>query len=69
MFKWPLLILVCSEQEVRLKQEIAEIEKDTGYKLRVLAQNYPVTPGLLYVLSSLPSSKFDFWIKTRFYCF
>ncbi|XP_023543502.1 thylakoid lumenal 15.0 kDa protein 2, chloroplastic-like [Cucurbita pepo subsp. pepo] len=33
-------------QELRLKQEIADIEKDTGYKLRVLAQNYPVTPGL-----------------------
>ncbi|XP_022962683.1 thylakoid lumenal 15.0 kDa protein 2, chloroplastic-like [Cucurbita moschata] len=33
-------------QEIRLKQEIADIEKDTGYKLRVLAQNYPVTPGL-----------------------
>ncbi|XP_050945084.1 thylakoid lumenal 15.0 kDa protein 2, chloroplastic [Cucumis melo] len=33
-------------QEIRLKQEIADIEKDTGYKLRVLAQNYPATPGL-----------------------
>lgn len=33
-------------QEKRLAQEIANIEKDTGYKLRVLAQNYPDTPGL-----------------------
>ncbi|XAR69133.1 hypothetical protein NMG60_11000613 [Bertholletia excelsa] len=33
-------------QEKRLAQEIADIEKDTGYKLRVLAQNYPQTPGL-----------------------
>ncbi|CAN0881169.1 Thylakoid lumenal 15.0 kDa protein 2, chloroplastic [Linum grandiflorum] len=33
-------------QEKRLAQEIAEIEKDTGFKLRVLAQNYPDTPGL-----------------------
>ncbi|PRQ43599.1 hypothetical protein RchiOBHm_Chr3g0470171 [Rosa chinensis] len=33
-------------QEKRLAQEIANIEKDTGFKLRVLAQNYPDTPGL-----------------------
>ncbi|KAL5742976.1 hypothetical protein ACOSP7_029708 [Xanthoceras sorbifolium] len=33
-------------QERRLAQEIANIEKDTGFKLRVLAQNYPETPGL-----------------------
>lgn len=46
------------KQEIRLKQEIADIEKDTGYKLRVLAQNYPVTPGLFHVLSSLSVSYF-----------
>lgn len=33
-------------QENRLAQEIAGIENDTGFKLRVLAQNYPDTPGL-----------------------
>lgn len=33
-------------QEKRLAQEIASLEKDTGYKLRVLAQNYPDTPGI-----------------------
>ncbi|ESR41630.1 Thylakoid lumenal 15.0 kDa protein 2 [Citrus sinensis] len=33
-------------QERRLAQEIADLEKDTGFKLRVLAQNYPETPGL-----------------------
>ncbi|KAK3000562.1 hypothetical protein RJ639_020962 [Escallonia herrerae] len=33
-------------QEKRLAQKIAAIEKDTGFKLRVLAQNYPDTPGL-----------------------
>ncbi|KAI3837201.1 hypothetical protein MKX03_010766 [Papaver bracteatum] len=33
-------------QERRLAQEIANIEKDTGFKLRILAQNYPETPGL-----------------------
>ncbi|KAM4078330.1 hypothetical protein ACB094_09G028800 [Castanea mollissima] len=32
-------------QEKRLAQEIADIENDTGFKLRVLAQNYPETPG------------------------
>ncbi|KAK7345532.1 hypothetical protein VNO77_16136 [Canavalia gladiata] len=33
-------------QEKRLAQEIADLEADTGFKLRVLAQNYPDTPGL-----------------------
>jgi uncharacterized membrane protein YgcG len=33
-------------QENRIAQEISAIEKDTGFKLRVLAQNYPDTPGL-----------------------
>ncbi|XP_062185219.1 thylakoid lumenal 15.0 kDa protein 2, chloroplastic [Phragmites australis] len=35
-----------SGQENRLRQEIEDLEKDTGYKLRVLAQNFPDTPGL-----------------------
>jgi len=35
-----------SGQENRLIQEIASLEKDTGYKLRILAQNFPETPGL-----------------------
>lgn len=33
-------------QENRITQEIADIEEETGFKLRVLAQNYPDTPGL-----------------------
>lgn len=37
-------------QEKRLVQEISNIENDTGFKLRVLAQNYPETPGMIYNL-------------------
>ncbi|KAM0945058.1 putative TPM domain-containing protein [Dioscorea sansibarensis] len=33
-------------QENRIQEEIDNLEKDTGFKLRVLAQNYPDTPGL-----------------------
>ncbi|XP_073157291.1 thylakoid lumenal 15.0 kDa protein 2, chloroplastic isoform X2 [Henckelia pumila] len=33
-------------QKNRIALEIDALEKDTGYKLRVLAQNYPDTPGL-----------------------
>ncbi|KAK4749320.1 hypothetical protein SAY87_026769 [Trapa incisa] len=33
-------------QERRIAEEIASIERDTGFKLRILAQNYPDTPGL-----------------------
>ncbi|KAB2013505.1 hypothetical protein ES319_D09G161000v1 [Gossypium barbadense] len=37
---------LCLPNEKRLIQEISDIEKNTGFKLRVLAQNYPDTPGL-----------------------
>lgn len=33
-------------QEKRLSSEVASLERDTGIKLRVLAQNYPETPGV-----------------------
>ena len=40
------MALLTLRQEKRISQEIAALEKDTGYKLRVLAQNYPDTPGM-----------------------
>ncbi|BBN18260.1 hypothetical protein MPTK1_8g01080 [Marchantia polymorpha subsp. ruderalis] len=33
-------------QEGRIAQQVTSLEDETGYKLRVLAQNYPETPGL-----------------------
>ncbi|CAL9782186.1 unnamed protein product [Musa acuminata subsp. burmannicoides] len=35
-----------ASQERRLCEEIADLEKETGVKLRILAQNYPDTPGM-----------------------
>ncbi|XP_024392565.1 thylakoid lumenal 15.0 kDa protein 2, chloroplastic [Physcomitrium patens] len=35
-----------SGQVDRIKNAVESLEQDTGYKLRVLAQNYPTTPGL-----------------------
>ncbi|XP_071728077.1 thylakoid lumenal 15.0 kDa protein 2, chloroplastic-like [Rutidosis leptorrhynchoides] len=39
-----VVFFFCSEK--RLAKEINSIDKKTGYKLQVVAQNYPDTPGL-----------------------
>lgn len=36
-------------QEKRIASTVAALEQDTGFRLRVLAQNYPETPGVYAV--------------------
>jgi hypothetical protein len=40
-----LLLLLLLLQEKRLVTEVTDLERDTGVHVRVLAQNYPETPG------------------------
>lgn len=35
-----------ASEEKKLEAEVESLERDTGFKLRVLAQSYPETPGL-----------------------
>jgi hypothetical protein len=35
-----------TSEEKKLEAEVEALERDTGFKLRVLAQSYPETPGL-----------------------
>lgn len=37
--------MLVAPQEKKIQAEVASLERDTGFKLRVLAQNYPETPG------------------------
>jgi hypothetical protein len=36
---------MCLLQEKRIANTVEALEQDTGFRLRVLAQNYPETPG------------------------
>ena len=40
------VISILSHEVSKLTAEVNNLQKDTGWKLRVLAQAYPQTPGL-----------------------
>lgn len=48
-------------QEGRIKSQVESLERDTGFKLRVLAQNYPETPGAcvcVFVMTGQPMERY-----------
>ncbi|XWS66849.1 hypothetical protein CRYUN_Cryun05aG0236400 [Craigia yunnanensis] len=55
-------------QEKRLAQEISDVEKDTGFKMRILAQNYPDTQGNILnfnVEASVDNIQRSFWSRLQ----
>jgi hypothetical protein len=47
---------VSAVQEKRIANTVEALEQDTGFRLRVLAQNYPETPGAQDRLASDPDA-------------